>query len=221
MPGVRVVAAVLIVTFASTGVGVPALAAGEGVGNGEGLGAAEGVGAGNGEVLAMEQTEPAMSTSTSVIERSYHTRERVNRLGMWTLGGWALANFLFGGVLYFTDPGRQAFHEMNVFWNTVNAGLATSALISSYRGSAPASLAAEIRAQHRLEKTLLVNAGLDVGYIMTGFFLRQYAANVGEPRFAGWGSSLILQGGFLLVFDIVLAAIHSRNRAYEDAFTAE
>ncbi len=171
------------------------------------------------EVYGMENSMP--TSTPSALQRSYQLRERVNRVGMWTLGGWAVANFILGGSLYFIDPAHQAFHEMNVFWNTVNAGLAVSALISSYRSNAPETLAAEIRAQHRLEKTLLVNAGLDVGYIMTGFFLRQYAENVAEPRFAGWGSSLILQGGFLFVFDVVLAAIHGRNRAYEDAVPAQ
>lgn len=164
---------------------------------------------------ATETTDTA--DVAEVIAASYETRERVNRIGMWTLGGWAVANGLAGGIMYFTGPGDQAFHEMNVMWNSVNLGLAASALISGARSTAPASLAEEIGAQHRLEKTLLVNAGLDVGYVMAGFFLREYAKTRGEPRFAGWGNSLILQGSFLFAFDVVLAVIHSGNRIYERA----
>jgi hypothetical protein len=143
----------------------------------------------------------------------------MSRIGMWTLGGWAVANGVVSGIMYFTGPGDRAFHEMNVMWNTVNLGLAASALISGINAEPPASLAEEIRAQHRLEKTLLINAGLDVGYVMAGFFLRQYAETSGEPRYSGWGTSLVLQGSFLFAFDVVLAVLQSRNRAYEAALT--
>ena len=151
------------------------------------------------------------------IAESFETRERINRMGMWTLGGWAVANSVVSGIMYFTGPGDRAFHEMNVMWNTVNLGLAASALISGINAEPPASVAEDIRAQHRLEKTLLLNAGLDTGYVMVGFFLRQYAKTSGEPRYSGWGTSLILQGGFLFAFDVVLAVLQSRNRAYEAA----
>lgn len=151
------------------------------------------------------------------VSRSYQTRERINTIGMWTLGGWAVANGLVSGIMYFTGPGNQGFHEMNVMWNTVNLGIAASALISARNARAPESLAEDITAQHSLEKTLLFNAGLDVGYMAAGFFLREYGARRDEPRYTGWGNSLILQGGFLFAFDVVLAVIQSRNRAYEDA----
>ncbi|MFW5728036.1 MAG: DUF6992 family protein [Spirochaetota bacterium] len=58
---------------------------------------------------------------------------------------------------------------------------------------------------------------LPVGYVMAGFFLREYAETQEEPRFAGWGNSLILQGSFLFAFDVVPAVILSRNRVYERA----
>jgi hypothetical protein len=171
--------------------------------------------------------EPAAPAETAApakpaeaIAESFEARERITRTGMWTLGGWAVANSVVSGIMYFTGPGDRAFHEMNVMWNTVNLGLAASALISGINAEPPASVAEDIRAQHRLEKTLLLNAGLDTGYVMVGFFLRQYAKTSGEPRYSGWGTSLILQGGFLFAFDVVLAVLQSRNRAYEAALPA-
>jgi hypothetical protein len=171
--------------------------------------------------IAAPSEAPSQAPSDA-IDESFGRRERINRIGMWTLGGWAVANGVVSGIMYFTGPGDQAFHEMNVMWNTVNLGLAASALISGMNAEAPETLAEDIEAQHRLEKTLLFNAGLDVGYVMAGLFLRQYAETSGEPRYAGWGTSLIVQGSFLFAFDVVLAVLQSRNRAYEAAVpTAE
>ena len=54
-----------------------------------------------------------------------------------------------------------------------------------------------------MEKILLFNAGLDIGYIGAGFYLAERSkSTVNKPnRLKGFGQSLILQGSFLLVFD--------------------
>lgn len=57
-----------------------------------------------------------------------------------------------------------------------------------------------------MEKTLLFNGGLDVGYMAAGFYLREKAKNSTKyhDMFKGYGSALILQGAFLFVFDLSL-----------------
>jgi hypothetical protein len=65
-----------------------------------------------------------------------------------------------------------------------------------------------------LEKTLLFNAGLDVGYIMTGLYLTELSRRAGEQqeRLEGYGWSLVLQGGFLLGFDLILYLVQRQSR---------
>jgi hypothetical protein len=54
------------------------------------------------------------------------------------------------------------------------------------------------------EKILLFNAGLDVGYMALGAFLWERGLRKDSDRLTGYGQSLILQGGFLFTFDLVL-----------------
>lgn len=143
-------------------------------------------------------------------------RLHTNRVGMSVLGGWAIANIGFSGVQYFRTEGQaKGFHQMNVMWNVVNLGLA----VGSYLGSGPdagtgLNLAETVREQQKIEKILLFNAGLDVGYVMAGFFLRERSRNpvVKQPeRMRGWGNSLLVQGGFLFGFDVVMTILHNSH----------
>jgi len=60
---------------------------------------------------------------------------------------------------------------------------------------------------------LLLNVGLDVDFIATGFFLLERAKNVRRvpKRLSGFGKSLIMQGGFLLLFDVSMVLAHQIN----------
>ncbi|MFN4079659.1 MAG: DUF6992 family protein, partial [Saprospiraceae bacterium] len=54
------------------------------------------------------------------------------------------------------------------------------------------------------EKILLFNAGLDVGYIMSGVWLQARArtSEQNRDRFSGFGRSIVMQGAFLMAFDL-------------------
>lgn len=134
-------------------------------------------------------------------------RLHLTRGGMTVLGSWAVGNIGFSGVQYFRTSGStKSFHQMNVMWNCVNLGLAVPGFLGAGPGSADSlSLAESIHEQHAIEKILLVNAGLDVGYVMTGFFLRERSKTAAKRNdmLKGFGNSLLLQGGFLLIFDSV------------------
>ena len=140
------------------------------------------------------------------------TRITTQKAGMFVLGGWALLNFGLSGYFMTATEGRPYFfNQMNVFWNVVNAGIATAGLISAYR-AAPLFTESEILAEYqKFTRVLLINAGLDVLYITAGIILRLKGGEAKQQglRLEGYGSSLILQGGFLLVFDGVLAIINS------------
>ena len=142
-------------------------------------------------------------------------RIQINKTGMMILGGWAVANIAGGTILRANTSGTtRYFHEMNVFWNVVNLGLAGAGLYGAYR-SDPAALTAweSFQEQQSIEKILLFNAALDVGYMLGGAYMMERSRRVrNKPeRLKGYGQSLILQGGFLLVFDSVLYLVHHRS----------
>ena len=127
--------------------------------------------------------------------------------GMMVLGSWALGNLAVSGYHMTRTSGvTYSFHQMNVFWNTVNLGIA----LGGYFGAAsldPSMGSLEVYNEYNnFGKILLFNTGLDVAYVMTGFFLRERSGNVQKhsKRLKGYGNSLILQGGFLFAFDLVL-----------------
>jgi hypothetical protein len=104
---------------------------------------------------------------------------------------------------------------MNLFWNVVNLSIAGFALYNNQRFDYLSVEGSELLAKHQqTEKILLINAFLDVGYIGGGLLLRHFG-NQSEKRkdlMKGYGSSLILQGGFLLVFDAVMYGIMRSHR---------
>ena len=121
--------------------------------------------------------------------------EDLFREGMIGLSTWSLSNFATsaGPAMYTTDPEWQAYHQMNIGWNTVNLALATSGLLRKTQPK-PKSLA----------RIFWINCALDVAYIAGGFLLRQKGIAQDNPQWRGWGSSIALQGSFLLVFDGVM-----------------
>ena len=60
----------------------------------------------------------------------------------------------------------------------------------------------------------LINAGLDVAYMGTGFLLRHLSTrNYKRPELLlGYGNSVILQGGFLFLFDGVMYLIQKNHK---------
>ncbi|MCF8338450.1 MAG: hypothetical protein K9I74_10770 [Bacteroidales bacterium] len=135
-------------------------------------------------------------------------RLSLQKTGMITLGSWAIGNIAVGSIRMGQTTGSQyRFHQMNVFWNLVNLGIAAG----GYYGAAtadPASFTAieTLKEYHSFNKILLLNAGLDVGYVLGGLYLSERSKNVSKRQnmLKGYGQSIMLQGGFLFVFDLVL-----------------
>jgi hypothetical protein len=140
------------------------------------------------------------------------TRLAVQRNGMIALGSWALVNFAVSGFLMTrTEDRTYYFHQMNVFWNVVNLGIASVGFISALRGPLDLTLRQTLEEYRSFTRLLLINAGLDVLYITGGLllYLKGGSSEKHGTRLSGYGVSLILQGGFLLLFDTVLAIINS------------
>jgi hypothetical protein len=140
----------------------------------------------------------------------------INNTGMYVLGGWAVANLATGGVGWSRTTGSAMyFHQMNFFWNTVNLGIAGFALYSATQMEPLRMSYQELMDQHMRYKNLyLINAGLDVVYMGTGFLLRHLSARSSNRAdlLMGYGNSVILQGGFLFLFDGVMYLLQQQHQ---------
>lgn len=144
-------------------------------------------------------------------------RIKKQKTAMIILGSWAIGNIAVGGILRGQHQGvERSFHEMNIGWNVVNLGIATFGLISASKTDISAlGLYESIQDHHGFQKTLLFNAGLDIGYMLGGAYLIERSKNVSKnsARLEGFGKSIILQGGFLFAFDLVNYFILSNTNA--------
>ena len=123
-------------------------------------------------------------------------QQRTTKAGMLTLGSWAVGNLIVSGLsLDKPKDSHYYFHQMNVFWNVVNATLAGIGYVrATQKEVASLALSQTIKDHHSLRRTLLFNAGLDVGYMAGGLYLLEKAKNdTGQPdRWRGYGRSVIL-----------------------------
>ncbi len=143
---------------------------------------------------------------------------RVQRRGMGVLASWSVLNLAGGGVgaAIAEDPRAQPFWGGNAGWNVVNLGIATAGLASvGARRRAVQEPADLLRSQQNLERSLLLNIGLDVAYVVAGLALRERGLRVDDPALLGLGDALLVQGGFLFAFDIGLFTASKRSRRKE------
>lgn len=146
---------------------------------------------------------------------SFHqSRMAINKNAMLVLGGWAVGNILIGTYGNFKASGEaKYFHQFNSMWNVVNLGIAAFGYFNAVNSDPAAMTNVEIiKDFNSLQNLLLLNAGLDAAYIATGFYLKERSKNSSSSeRLRGYGNSLLLQGGFLLLFDVTLYFIHQNN----------
>lgn len=132
---------------------------------------------------------------------------------MFALGGWAVANMAVGAIGYGLERDERLrwLYLGIAAWNVVNLGLAVVGLVSDW-GRDPKSFDAKqsLVETEKQEKVLLVNAGLDVAYLATAAFLWQRGDATSDARLVGLGRALLIQGAFLLGFDITLAVLSGR-----------
>lgn len=129
---------------------------------------------------------------------------------MLVLGGWAVTNIATGAIMSSQRQGSDKyFHRMNAYWNVVNLGIAGLGYLSAAREQPEMlGLFGSSDAHFGFQRILLLNAGLDVGYIMGGLYLNERSRRFSledpekEARLKGFGKSIMLQGGFLLLFDV-------------------
>lgn len=159
-------------------------------------------------------TASAYPNGDSLFHFFHNQRIEINETAMLVLGGWAVGNILVGtyGNLK-TNGEAKYFHQFNAMWNVVNLGIAAFGYFNAVNADPSSMTNLEIiKDYNSLQNFLLLNAGLDVAYIATGLYLKERSKNSSSAeRLRGYGNSLLLQGGFLLLFDVSLFFIHQNN----------
>jgi hypothetical protein len=156
----------------------------------------------------------AQDSFSEQLQNFHQQRKDINETAMLVLGGWAAGNILAGTYGNFKASGEaKYFHQFNAMWNVVNLGIAAFGYFNAVNSDPTTMTNLEIiKDFNSLQNFLLLNAGLDAAYIATGFYLKERAKNSSSSeRLRGYGNSLLLQGGFLLAFDIALYFIHQNN----------
>ncbi|MCF8346917.1 MAG: hypothetical protein K9G38_06865 [Bacteroidales bacterium] len=159
---------------------------------------------------------PLVLCSQGNYQQFFSQSMTTNNAGMAVLGGWAVANLTTGAVGWSRTTGQtKYFHQMNFFWNTVNLGIAGYSLYTATQMQPLRMSSQELIDHHiRYENLYLINAGLDIAYMGTGFLLRHLSTrNIQKAdMLRGYGNSVILQGGFLFLFDGVMYLLQHNHR---------
>jgi len=145
------------------------------------------------------------------------SRNHITETAMLTLGGWAAANIATGFIIAGQTQGQTKYAwQMNAYWNLVNGGLAIMGYIRARKAMALKYGFSENESEQiSIEKLYALNFGLDLAYIATGFFLHEKGMNnsnvKSHDQLMGYGTSLVIQGGFLLLMDGIVLSLHHKN----------
>lgn len=154
--------------------------------------------------LVQAQDVPTRLTEFNQVRIDY------NKSGMIILGSWALGNIALGGIMAGRTSGEtKAFHQMNIYWNTVNLAIAGFGYYAAMNEVPSSEFWETMKAQNSIEKILLVNAALDLGYMAGGLYLLERGRRLDKDQFKGFGKSVILQGAFLMSFDAIKYVFHN------------
>lgn len=118
---------------------------------------------------------------------------------------WSALSIIGGSFLFFLTPFWRGVGMQALVWGGIDAAIAGFGLLQLRRkrgrpdADKPETLTREARS---LRRTLLINAGLDVLYVVGGIVV---SVNFEADFARGNGVGIIIQGGFLLLFDTFYA----------------
>lgn len=143
-----------------------------------------------------------------------YMRNKINSNGAMVLGGWAVANIglgIGGSAATHTGTSLHYFYQMTAIWNVANLGSAIYGYTVAYYAENRLTSSASAGAQQHVEGIFLINGGLDVAYIGLGAFI-EHKGNVQNSAIKqGYGSAIIGQGAFLLLFDVTMFSFQKHN----------
>jgi hypothetical protein len=142
-------------------------------------------------------------------------RTNIDKKLMLTLTTWSSANIIASSIGWATAENGEAkyFHQMNVTWSAINIGLALPGYFKARNSNTKISLGNTFRKQSETEQAFLFNTGLDIAYLTAGFLLKSEGKHnlAKQAQLNGFGNGLLLQGGFLFLFDLTAYIIHRHH----------
>lgn len=140
------------------------------------------------------------------------------RAHLWRNLVWGATSLVGGGALALASdrdqhPTRWAFGVQSAVWGGIDVGIGVTGLVILAGPPSERGLAAVIDKERLFHDALLLNMGLDVGYIGLGatlWFAASRGAD-GADELRGHGQAIMVQGAALLSFE-VLAWLSSRRR---------
>lgn len=129
-------------------------------------------------------------------------RAHLDRVALWGALNLIAGAALFGASSREEHPTRRAFGLQTAGWGAVNLGIVGWALLAGAPEPAT-TLSGALAAEDRWAHILLVNLGLNVGYMAVGTALAVAAGRGLDsgPTVKGHGAAVILQGAGLMVLD--------------------
>lgn len=127
-------------------------------------------------------------------------RKLARRLLLWS-GLSIIAGLL---ILLSPEPFWRGFASQYIGWGVIDAIIAVVGRLATkkkHKALAPEALdAASLKEAASLRRILAINTGLDVLYVLGGLAVIYFMT---EPVWRGVGWGIVVQGGFLFVFDLV------------------
>ncbi|MGZ3829425.1 MAG: DUF6992 family protein [Mucilaginibacter sp.] len=150
-------------------------------------------------------------------------RLHIQKTGITVLGSWAIANLAIGTTASFNSTGStKYFYQMDALWNIANLGAAIPGYINaSKKTGKPLTAEETLKEQKKIETIFLVNGGLDLVYIAGGIYLNNRGNTTNSDKLRGYGTGMILQGAFLLLFDGTMYTTEKNNGNKLRAFLAK
>lgn len=134
---------------------------------------------------------------------------RAERSHLVRVGAWGASNTVAGMALVLSarrdeDPFRHGLGVQTAGWGLVNTGIAAVGLGFGRRGEPPGTAGRALAGESRWGQILVVNLGLNVGYMMAGGALLWAGGQEGVSRgeeLRGHAAAVIVQGLGLFVLD--------------------
>ena len=122
------------------------------------------------------------------------------------LSSWSVGNLILSPIatknLFSPSTTNEYFHQMNFSWNLLNVGIAgLGHIIVNKDSKKPWDIQTLHFKKKKAEKSIIINMGLDLAYMVTGFIIKNNLAESSMNK--GYGNSIILQGGYLLFYDAI------------------
>lgn len=123
--------------------------------------------------------------------------------------GWAVFSIALGaGMRRAQDKRLSGIADQFIAWGAIDGLIAAAGIAGTRKDSRRVEqglldLPGQARQARRFEWLVWVNALLDIGYVAGGSTLAR--RNAGSPYRRGAGLGIIIQGAFLLIWDVFLA----------------